>query len=282
MFQRLLQIITKSKEFITFVVLSVISLSLISAGNVSKIGGYRTIVIATTGLLQNAFSWIPNPGALKSENRALRQLNLQLSSEVTRMRKSMIENEKLRSMIDLKNESEYPLISAEIVGRTSIEMRNFVTLNKGSASGIQRGMTVRTDAGLVGSILSVSENFSMVELIKNRNVRVASEISRTQIDGILIWKGLNEFIMKNVPNTYDVQTGDIVLTSNYSNRFPADIPIGQVTAVSDEPGTLFYRIEVKSFVDFSILDQVFVITYLPDPERIELIEEVEEKLRGLR
>lgn len=282
MFQRLLQIITKSKEFLTFVVLSIISLSLISSGDVSKIGGYRTIVIAATGWMQEAFSWIPNPGALQSENRALRQLNLQLSSEVTRMRKSLIENEKLRSMIDLRERTDMPLVSAEIVGRSSIEMRNYITLDKGAKDEIKRGMAVRTDAGLVGTVLSTTENYSIVELIKNRNVRVSSEIQRTKLDGILIWQGLDMFLLRNVPATYDVQVGDVVITSNFSNNYPENIPVGQITDISNEPGTLFYRLEVRSFVNFSTMNQVFIIKQIPNPERIELIQKIEEKLKGLR
>ncbi len=281
MFQRFLQILVRSKEFIAFVILCIISLTLISTGNVSKIGGFRTIVIASTGWLQEAFSWIPNPGALQSENRALRELNLQLSAEVTRMRKSLIENEKLRAMMDLKSVSDNPLVTAEVVGKTVIELRNFITLDKGKQDDIKRGMSVRTDAGLVGIIISVSDNYSMVELISNRNVRVACEIQRTMLDGILHWQGGDFFRLRNVPSTYDVQVGDVVMTSNYSNKYPPFIPVGQITEVTDEQGTLFYNIVVKPFVNFSTIEQVFIIKELPDPERMELIEKVEQRLQGM-
>lgn len=278
--QRIFQIITQSKEFITFVILSVISLTLITTGNVSKIGGFRTIIIASTGWFQDAFSWIPNPGALKSENRALRDLNLQLSDEVTRMRKALIENEKLRTMIDLKQKSDYELLSAEIVGKSTIQLRNYITLNKGSDDNIKRGMSVRTDAGLIGSIIAVSDNYSVVELISNRNVRVSVKIERTQLDGILHWEGGESYKVRNIPKTLDVQVGDILITSNYSNRFPANIPIGQIIEVSEEQGTLFYRLIMKPFASFETMEQVFIIKQLPDGERLDLIRQIEEKLSG--
>lgn len=280
MIQRFFQIITQSKEFITFVILAVISLTLITNGNVSQIGGFRTIIIASTGWFQDVFSWIPNPGALKSENRALRDLNLQLSAEVTRMRKSLIENETLREMLEFKDTANVPLISAEITGKSSLQLRNYVTLNKGKDADIVRGMSVRTDAGLVGSVIGVSEKYSVVELLTNRNVRVAVKILRTQLDGIMYWDGGEVFKIKNIPNTYDVQVGDVIITSNYSNKYPSNIPIGQVVETKDAPGTLFYSISVKPNVSFETMEQVFVIKQLPDPERMKLLEELEKKLMG--
>lgn len=282
MIQRFFEIITQSKEFITFVILAVISLTLISNGNISQIGGFRTIIIASTGWFQDAFSWIPNPGALKSENRALRDLNLQLSSEVTRMRKALIENENLREMLGLKDTTDLPLILTEITGKSSLQLRNYITLNKGNIAGIQRGMSVRTDAGLVGSIIGVSDNYSIVELLTNRNVRVSIKILRTQLDGILYWDGGEVFKIKNIPNTFDVQVGDFVMTSNYSNKYPPDIPIGQIVEVGDAQGTLFYSIIVKPNASFETMEQVFVIKQIPDSERIFLLQELENKLTGKR
>ncbi|MFW5701969.1 MAG: rod shape-determining protein MreC, partial [Bacteroidota bacterium] len=74
--------------------------------------------------------------------------------------------------------------------------------------------------------------------------------------------------------------GDEIITSNYSNKYPAEIPIGEIASVGDDPGSLFLRIEVRPFVNFSTLQQVFVIDTLPDPERQNLIRRMEDRLRA--
>ncbi|MFP4526925.1 MAG: rod shape-determining protein MreC [Candidatus Kapaibacterium sp.] len=278
--RQFVKFVEKYKEYITFTALVVISLSLISMGSVSKIGGFRTFVIGSMGWLQEIFAWIPNPGALQSENRALRELNLKYSAEVTKMRRSLIENEKLRDMLDLRDRSEHRLISSEISGRTTIEMRNYITLNKGEESGIRPGMPVRTDAGLVGTVLGATDNYAIVELLTNRNVRVSAKVQRNNIPGIMVWEGGENFIFKNVPESFDVEKGDEIITSNYSNKYPAEIPIGEIASVGDDPGSLFLRIEVRPFVNFSTLQQVFVIDTLPDPERQDLIRRMEDRLRA--
>ena len=278
--QNISRFISKYKEIITFTLLIIISLSLISTGDVSKIGGFRTVLVGTYGQLQNAFSWLPNPGALQSENRALRQLNVELSEEVARMRNAYIENKKLRKLIDFEDQSDIPLISAEIVGKTVIEMRNYATVNKGHKHGIDKGMPVRTDAGLVGVVMSATKNYSLIELLKNRNVRISGMIQRSQLDGIVVWKGENIFKFQNIPSTYDVQKGDIVITSNYSNKYPKDVPIGEIVKVGENPESLFYDLTIEPYVDFETLQEVFVMEYIPDKERLELIKEMEEQLKS--
>ncbi len=100
--QKIIDFILRYKEYLVFISLCIISLSLISLGNVNQLGGYRSFVIAFVGRMQNVFSWIPNPIAMKNENRALRELNLQLSTEVTRLQHAVFENEKLREMLQFK------------------------------------------------------------------------------------------------------------------------------------------------------------------------------------
>ncbi len=272
---------SKYRVFITFTLLVIISFFLISTGDVSKIGGFRTFLIGTYGQMQKAFSWIPNPGALQSENRALRNLNLELSADVIRMRNALFENERLREMLEFKDNSEFSIVSCEVEGKSVIEMRNYITLNKGKKDSILPGMPVRTDAGLAGIIVNSTENYALAEILTNRHVKVAGKILRTGFDGIIVWNGDQNFKLNNIPNTYDVKKEDIVLTSNYGNKYPPDVPIGEIIEVKEDATSLFYDITVKPYVDFKGLQEVFVIKHLPDPERMKLIEKMKDELKLL-
>ena len=241
--------------------------------------GFRTVVIGSIGWLQDVFSWIPDTGALQSENKALRQLNLQLSNEVIKMRTAIIENQKLRDMIQLKQNITYETETAEVVGKSQIELRNYYTINKGRKDGLRIGMSVRSDAGLVGVISDVTNNYSLVELLMNKNVKVAALVQRSRFDGILTWEGDINFSLKDIPKSYDVKVGDTIITSNFSNKYPGEIPIGYVVSKKELPGDIYSRINVKAFVNFATLEQVFVLKYIPDPERQKLINMIDEKLK---
>ncbi|MFM6955437.1 MAG: rod shape-determining protein MreC [Ignavibacteria bacterium] len=271
--RRLLEFLFRFKEYAALCGFTCISLIMMNFGNTTELGGYRSIVVGGIGWMQSAFSWIPNPIALKNENAALRELNLQLSDERAKIRQSIIENAKLRKMLEFKKASTIPLVSADIVGKTTTEARNYATINRGEEDGVEVGMPVVTDAGLVGLIVGTSDDYSVVRLLVNRESRIAGKIQRSRIDGILIWDGEDALTMKNIPKSYDVQVGDEVLTSSYSNRYPSNIKIGTVMETRDDGTSLFRRILVKPAVNFITLEQVFVMKLLPNPERILLERE---------
>ena len=275
--QRLLEFLYRFKEYSALSGLTLFSLILMNIGNTTELGGYRSIVVGGIGWMQSAFSWIPNPIALKNENAALRELNLQLSDERAKIRQSIIENAKLRKMLEFKKASTTPLITADIVGKTTTEARNYATINRGKKDGVEVGMPVVTDAGLVGLVVGTSDGYSVMRLLINRESRIAGKIQRSRIDGILIWDGEDALTMKNIPKSYDVQVGDEVITSSYSNRYPANIKIGTVMETRDDGTSLFRKILVKPSVNFLTLEQVFVMKLLPNSERI-LLERDNNKL----
>ncbi|MFM8840934.1 MAG: rod shape-determining protein MreC [bacterium] len=268
--QRLLEFLYRFKEYSALCGFTFISFIMMNLGNTTELGGYRSIVVGGIGWMQSAFSWIPNPIALKNENAALRELNLQLSDERAKIRQSIIENAKLRKMLEFKKASTVPLISADIVGKTTTEARNYATVNRGEQDGVEVGMPVVTDAGLVGLVVGTSKSYSAIRLLINRESRIAGKIQRSRIDGILIWDGEDALTMKNIPKSYDVQVGDEVNTSSYSNRYPANIKIGTVMETRDDGTSLFRKILVKPAVNFLTLEQVFIMKLLPNPERVIL------------
>ncbi|OGU38083.1 MAG: rod shape-determining protein MreC [Ignavibacteria bacterium GWB2_35_12] len=277
--QGFINFVAKYKEYFTFVALVILSLSFISLGDVSRIGGFRTVVIGTVGWMQSAFTWIPKPGALQSENKSLRQLNLQLSTEATRMRNAVIENKRLRDMLKLREGNELLYVPAEVVGKNTIELRNYLTIDRGATDSVRAGMSVRNDAGLVGVVIGTTDNFALVEMIENRDIKIAAKLQRSGIDGVIVWEGGEVFELKNVPKAYDVKLGDLVLTSTFSNKYPPDVPIGRVVVIKEEPGNIFKTISVRSFVNFGALEEVFVIKYMPNPERTALIKQMDELLK---
>jgi rod shape-determining protein MreC len=82
--------------------------------------------------------------------------------------------------------------------------------------------------------------------------------------------------MKNVSKSSNVIEGDVIITSEYSNHFPAGIPVGYVISVGTIDN-LFKKIDVEPFVNFKTLEEVFVLKYLSNQERRELENNFYEK-----
>lgn len=277
--QRFIAFVVRYKNYITLCALVVMSFSLMSFGNLAQLGGFRAVVVGSIGWIQSLFAWVPNPVALKSENLALRELNLQLSVESARSRQAMVENVTLRRMLELPKLTEYKLIAADVSGKTTTQLRNYATINKGTRDGVKEGMSCITDAGLVGRIIGTSEHYAVIQLLLNRDTRVAAKVQRSRVDGIITWDGESYLSLKDVPKSFDVQVGDVILTSNYSSRYPSNIVVGRVMRVEEENNTLFRRVVVEPAVNFSTLEQVYVVNYVPDAERLTLERETEERAR---
>lgn len=270
--QRLFLIVRLFKEYVLGAFLVLISLVLLSLNDNTQIRQIRSITVGFVGALQDAVSFIPNFFALRVENRLLRRTNVDLLDEVNQLREAKLENLQLRALLGLKENLDYDVIAAEVVGRTSNPQRNTITLNVGSEAGVELNMPIITDAGLVGRLIATSKHYSVGQLVIDRDFRATAKIQRSRADGILAWEGGDYTLLKNVAKTLDVSVGDVVVTSEYSSMFPPHIRIGVVAEVSEQPGDLFKRIEVANSVDFSKVEEVFVIEYHPDPERIQLEE----------
>ncbi len=266
--RRLVDIVLLFKEYFLLLLYVLVSLVLLALSDTPQIRAIRSLTITAVGAAEEVFGFIPNYFQLRSENRTLRGQNLTLSEELIRLREAKLENARLRKLLDLKERSPFTYVSATVVGKTLNLLQNTVTIDVGQNDGIRPNMPIVTDEGLVGRITSVSPRYSVGQILWNKDFRASAKIERDRVDGILQWEGGENLSLRNVAKTLDVQVGDVVITSEYSALFPPGIKIGIVSKTSQAPGALFQTIEITPGVDFSRLEQVFVIVQTPDSARV--------------
>src|SRR5262245_6722695 len=130
--RRLAELFLRYKEYATALALIIVSLLMISASSSTQLRSFRTISVGVVASVQSALSWLPNPYALQTENHALRQLNKDLSIQMMQLRDAGMKVEKLRGMLEFKERSPMKLVAGDVVGKTTIQMRNYATLNVGA------------------------------------------------------------------------------------------------------------------------------------------------------
>lgn len=265
----LLNYLGNLKEYIVFSILVIISMILIFQNDNVQIRFIRAIAVSSIGFVQSSFSVIPNVFQLEKENRTLREENNTLAIEVSQLKEAKLENIRLAQMLEFKDRTKYQTVSSKILGKTLIQTRNTITLNSGENDSVRIGMPVITEKGLVGRIIATSSRFSIAQILFNKEVKVSVKDQRSRVDGILSWDGENKLMMKNVSKSADLMTGDVIITSEYSNNFPQGIPVGYVVSVGTVDN-LFKKIEIEPFVNFIALEEVFVLKYLSNEERQNL------------
>ena len=272
----LLSYLGNLKEYIIFSVLVAVSLILIFQNDNLQIRFIRAIAVNVIGVVQSGFSIIPNVFDLERENKYLRETNINLSKELSQLKESRLENLRLKQMLEFKQIVNYKIVTGKIIGKTLIQTRNNITLNIGERDSVRIGMPVITERGLVGKIVAASGNFSIAQILFNKELKVSAKDQRSRVDGIISWDGEGKLMMKNVSKSSDVMVGDVIITSEYSNYFPAGLPVGYVASVGTVDN-LFKEIEVECFVNFEILEEVFVLKFLSDEERRNLEKTFNEK-----
>lgn len=267
--RQLLDILGFFKEYLVLALCILFSAGLLATNDNAQVRSIRSIAIVVIGAVQDVVGVVPDYFSLREENSILRERNVTLADEVSLLRESRLENIRLRRLLALKERSAFTYIAANVIGKNSQPMRNTITIDVGASDGVKYNMPVVTDAGLVGRVVGISGSYAVAQLLLHKDMRVSARVQRPRADGILYWDG-EEFFLKNVPRTQDVQQGDVVLTSSFSTIFPAGIKVGVVSSATIEPAALFQTIKVEPAVDFSKIEEVFVITETPDSARVAL------------
>jgi rod shape-determining protein MreC len=168
----------------------------------------------------------------------------------------------ITSITDTVKRINYQYLPARVIYNSVNKQNNFITVNKGRLQGVYPEMAVASDQGVVGIVISTSDNFASVLPILNRDFHLSAKIKRNNYFGIIEWDGRSSEIvlLKEIPVHIDIQEGDSVVTSGYSAIFPEGISVGVVESVTPSDGN-FHEVKVKLATDFRNLVHVNLIRY---------------------
>jgi rod shape-determining protein MreC len=189
--------------------------------------------------------------------RELQRLQIRLQEERGQAQRA----ENFRQLLELRERAGVDTVAAEVIaGPATIEFRD-MTIDKGSADGVQRDMAVISPAGVVGRVILSSPRAARVQMIIDLNAAAGAMTERTRAQGLVVGQG-STLRMDYVPGTADVQVGDAVITSGIDKIYPKGFVIGTVESVERGSGT-YHEITLRPAVDFSRLEEVLVVTTPP-------------------
>lgn len=202
---------------------------------------------------------------LRAENAQLESLVDQLMIENVRLKEVEAQNEDLRKKLDFaETHPQYILKAAEVKGRViGLEPNNFMSvliIDVGRRQGIEKGMPVVTERGLVGHVRSVGTNWSKVLLVVDPSSSVTALVQSSRAPGVVSGQLGERLIMRYIPQEEQVAVGDVILTSGMGGNYPRSLVIGQVTEVIQRDIDPFKQAVVLPSVNFAKLETVMVIT----------------------
>ena len=258
MFRFLSKVWTNFREYIALVLLILVSLIILSQNKNPNVQKIRAIAFGSFATITSVVSDLINVTDLKRENEELRETNAKLMLQISRLREFGIVNKELKDLLVFKDTTGFPLIPASIVSRSLSMTQNTITLNAGKKDSVLPGMPVINDKGFIGIVNSVSGDFSIARTLNNVDLRLTVMDERSRINGILKWTG-EELIIINIPNTFNVEAGDRIITSDVSSIVPIPIPVGIVEEFRQGEEGVFSYIRVKPFADLAPVENVFIL-----------------------
>ncbi len=200
------------------------------------------------------------------ENTRLRGELTDLKSKMVLFQESHLANQRLRRLLEFKEQSTLNMTAAEVVSLDPSGWFMTIIVDKGTDHGVTQGMAAVTSEGIVGRTVEVGPSHSKVLLLTDRTSSIDALIQRSRARGILkgspSGKCLLEFVIRNA----DVKVGDLVITSGLAAAFPKGFLLGDVTKVelAAEGQGMFQTIEVAPSVDLDRLEEVLLVL-TPNP-----------------
>ena len=189
---------------------------------------------------------------LSLENERLRVEQLQLQS-------LQAENAELRRLLDVSQRQPARLLQGQVQSISTDPFVHQVTINRGSNAGVAEGFPVLSAQGLVGQVITVYPHAADVLLISDGRHQIPIQVQRSRIRGIARGLGRwDQLEMVNLPETADVEVGDILETSGLGGRYPQGIPVARVVAVTQLSGQPFARVTAEPLAALNRLNLLMI------------------------
>ncbi|MBY0502951.1 MAG: rod shape-determining protein MreC [Bryobacteraceae bacterium] len=172
----------------------------------------------------------------------VQQRNLQLVAESNRLK---LENQTLRNEVQMADrvramatfvkESPFKYLGARIINNAPGTNSKVVYIDRGSTSGVRRGMSVLTPDGIVGKVVASYPTAAQVMLINDLTFSGAVITQKHRTRGVVKGQGHVKMLMDYVQNEEKLEVGELVFTSGEDRIFPKGLAVGKIASVKDGP-----------------------------------------------
>lgn len=209
----------------------------------------------------------------KAKDSKIAAENKTLVKKLADTQKLAAENSALRDQFETSIPKSQNLLPANVVSAPSfvpgISSPEYLTIDRGSSDGVKVGSAIVFKDNIVGKVTQISSSLSKVTLVSNSSAtfpaKTISIKGETGVGALGVVRGLGgaDLVLDNVLLSDNLQVGDYVVTKGDlqvdGTGYPPSLIVGKIVSVEKKASELFQRAKVRSLLDFSKLNMVFVV-----------------------
>ena len=206
-------------------------------------------------------SFFANIDTLKKENEQLKEKNTKLEESLRQLEVVQAENNTLKEYLKLTDQyKEYQTVPAYIISKDVSNYSNIFVINAGKSSGLEKNMTVIAAEGLVGHIISVTDDTAKVQTLVDTSNVVSASLENSK-DNVICRGTLDGNILNASYISTDTQLteGESLHTSGMGGIYPKGIYIGKIKKIKNTKNITDRTFTVETAVNFNSLETVLVI-----------------------
>ena len=136
------------------------------------------------------------------------------------------------------------------------------------------------DGAMAGYVVDCTDRYSVAMSALNTSFRASGKLAGSEYYGSIYWDGRdqNVVILSDVSKYADPQPGEEVVTTGFSQYFPADVLIGWVESAEMNETRTAYTVRVRLAAEISRLNEVILVANrdlyeIRDLQQSDLIEQ---------
>ena len=223
---------------------------------------FRSAVTAVATWVEDKQRYYKDYSDLIAENEALRERVAELERDARQAEADREENALLRELLELREQRrDLTFESAAVIDRESTNWTSALTLNRGTAHGVEKNdCVVSAEGDLVGVVSAVGYNWCTVLTVIDTDTELGARVFRTQevavAEGDLALMGEGKLKLSYLSADAQLLSGDVVTTSGLGGFY---LVIGTVESVRTGDDGLAQYAVLAPAARLGELSEVFII-----------------------
>lgn len=257
--RNLIAFLKRFQIFLVFAILQVIALYFYFSFFYYPRSMYLSTASSANAKIWEAKNAVTKQFNLSNTNTELQKNNAKLMEQIPSSY-FRIDNQTVK-IEDTLYRQKFEYIIGEVINSTVEKRNNYFTINVGEKHGVERGLGVISDKGVVGVIHRTSEHYSIVKSVLTENINISVVIESIGLYGLLKWDGVDERrgSIAGISNDLQIKKWSKVITREGTGIFPKGIMVGKVETLKNVEGEAFWDVSILFSEDYRKLQRIYVV-----------------------